>query len=96
MTASASARTARRTSRSSISGAARHAQPAGVPPADAIETAECWELALRRTDEHTPAVLALTRQNLPTTVRGDAGENLLRQGRLSSWPRPPPPAPGPP
>jgi transketolase len=32
-------------------------------PADAVETAECWELALRRLDG--PTVLALTRQNLP-------------------------------
>jgi transketolase len=32
-------------------------------PADAVETAECWELALRRSDG--PTVLALTRQNLP-------------------------------
>jgi transketolase len=32
-------------------------------PCDAVETAECWELALARTDG--PSVLALTRQNLP-------------------------------
>ena len=32
-------------------------------PCDAIETAECWELALNRIDG--PTVLALTRQNLP-------------------------------
>jgi transketolase len=32
-------------------------------PADAVETAECWEIALRRADG--PTVLALTRQNLP-------------------------------
>jgi transketolase len=32
-------------------------------PADSIEVAECWELALNRTDG--PTVLALTRQNLP-------------------------------
>jgi transketolase len=32
-------------------------------PADVIETAECWMLALR--SEKTPSVLALTRQNLP-------------------------------
>ena len=31
-------------------------------PADVVETAECWEQALRRTDG--PSVLALTRQNL--------------------------------
>jgi transketolase len=32
-------------------------------PCDAVETAECWELALNRIDG--PTVLALTRQNLP-------------------------------
>jgi transketolase len=32
-------------------------------PCDSIEVAECWELALNRTDG--PTVLALTRQNLP-------------------------------
>jgi transketolase len=42
-------------------------------PCDAVETAECWELALTRTDG--PSVLALTRQNLPqlrlTQVEGN-------------------------
>jgi transketolase len=41
-------------------------------PADAIEVAECWELALNRTNG--PTVLALTRQNLPqlrTTAPAD-------------------------
>jgi len=33
-------------------------------PCDAIETAECWELALA--DTRHPSVLALSRQNLPT------------------------------
>ncbi|MBX7533500.1 transketolase [Qipengyuania sp. 1XM1-15A] len=32
-------------------------------PADAVETAECWDIALRSKDR--PAVLALSRQNLP-------------------------------
>ena len=32
-------------------------------PADAVETAECWEIALRQKDR--PTVLALSRQNLP-------------------------------
>jgi transketolase len=45
-------------------------------PADALETAECWELALKRADG--PSVLALSRQNLPA-LRMDAGEN--RSGR---------------
>ncbi|BBC03173.1 MULTISPECIES: transketolase [Bradyrhizobium] len=41
-------------------------------PCDAVETAECWELALNRVDG--PTVLALTRQNLPqlrTTAPND-------------------------
>jgi len=38
-------------------------------PCDAVEVAECWELALNRTNG--PTVLALTRQNLPQ-LRTDA------------------------
>jgi len=46
-------------------------------PADAIETAECWQLALEtRTG---PTVLALTRQNLPT-IRGAGDDNLCARG----------------
>ncbi|WEK47177.1 MAG: transketolase [Candidatus Andeanibacterium colombiense] len=40
-------------------------------PADAIETAECWALALQ--SPKTPSVLALSRQNLPA-VRGEGDE----------------------
>ncbi|MCW5737131.1 MAG: transketolase [Enhydrobacter sp.] len=46
-------------------------------PADAIETAECWQLALET--RSSPTVLALTRQNLPT-VRGVGDENLCARG----------------
>jgi transketolase len=46
-------------------------------PADAMETAECWQLALTRT--HGPTVLALTRQNLPP-ARKDAGANHCAEG----------------
>ena len=46
-------------------------------PADAMETAECWELALRRKDG--PSVLALSRQNLPA-LRDDDDENLCLRG----------------
>jgi len=46
-------------------------------PADAIETAECWELALA--SAHTPSVLSLSRQNLPTLER-PVGENLSARG----------------
>ncbi|KAF0113413.1 MAG: transketolase [Rhodospirillaceae bacterium] len=43
-------------------------------PADAVETAECWALALK--NEHRPSVLCLSRQNLPT-VRIDHTEDTL-------------------
>ena len=46
-------------------------------PADAVETAECWEIALREADR--PTVLALTRQNLPQ-LRLEPGENLSAKG----------------
>jgi transketolase len=46
-------------------------------PADAMETAECWELAMRRTDG--PSVLALSRQALPA-LRSDPGENRSARG----------------
>ena len=47
-------------------------------PADAVETLECWQIAL----EHRtgPSVLALTRQNLPTVRRTDSKENLCARG----------------
>jgi transketolase len=48
-------------------------------PAEGIETAECWELALAATD--TPSVLALTRQALPNLRAGMAGpENMSARG----------------
>ncbi|MBV9052649.1 MAG: transketolase [Hyphomicrobiales bacterium] len=47
-------------------------------PADAIETAECWQIALGH--KSGPVLLALTRQNLKP-ARADAGkENLCAQG----------------
>jgi transketolase len=42
-------------------------------PGDAIEVAECWELALNRIDG--PTVLALTRQNLPQLRTTAPAEN---------------------
>jgi transketolase len=47
-------------------------------PADAVETAECWQLALERTDG--PSLLALTRQNLPQVRKDAGGENLSATG----------------
>ena len=47
-------------------------------PADLMETAECWQLALEA--RGTPSVLALTRQKLPA-VRGEAAkENCCAHG----------------
>ena len=46
-------------------------------PADAVETAECWAIAIANASG--PSLLALTRQNLPT-VRGDAAENRSARG----------------
>jgi transketolase len=52
-------------------------------PADAVETAECWALALQSEE---PSVLALTRQNLPPLRTEAASENLSARGayRLKS------------
>ncbi|MEA3543453.1 MAG: transketolase [Pseudomonadota bacterium] len=47
-------------------------------PADIVETAECWELALK--DAGGPSVLALTRQNLPQLRTQKASENLSAKG----------------
>lgn len=47
-------------------------------PADAVETAECWQIALE--SEKTPSTLALTRQNLPTVRTEFVAENLSSQG----------------
>ena len=46
-------------------------------PADAIETAECWELAIRRAEG--PSLLVLTRQPVPT-LRTDPAENRSARG----------------
>ena len=47
-------------------------------PADAVETAECWELALE--NKHGPSVLALTRQNLPQLRQGYDEHNRCAPG----------------
>jgi transketolase len=46
-------------------------------PADGVETAECWELAI--TTKTTPSVLALSRQAVPN-LRGDDAENRSAKG----------------
>jgi transketolase len=47
-------------------------------PADGVETAECWELAIRPGD--TPSVLALTRQAVPNLRTAHTDENLCARG----------------
>jgi transketolase len=47
-------------------------------PADSVECAECWEIAL--CTEATPSILALTRQGLPLLRTAHTDENLSRKG----------------
>ena len=47
-------------------------------PCDAIETAECWQLALEA--KNRPSVLALTRQNLPQLRNRFDNENICATG----------------
>lgn len=47
-------------------------------PADIIETAECWELALKNRDR--PSVLVLSRQNLPMLRTTHSNENRSSRG----------------
>jgi hypothetical protein len=47
-------------------------------PADVIETAECWALALETAA--TPSVLALSRQNLPQLRTDEGGINRSAKG----------------
>jgi transketolase len=47
-------------------------------PCDAVETVECWQLALEAKDR--PSVLALTRQNLPQLRRARDERNLCVAG----------------
>jgi len=47
-------------------------------PADAVETAEAWEIAL--SEAARPSVLALSRQNLPTQRTEFTAKNLTAQG----------------
>ena len=47
-------------------------------PADAVEVAECWELAIRATD--TPSAMVLTRQGLPAVRTEGDNDNLCAKG----------------
>jgi transketolase len=53
-------------------------------PADLMETAECWEVALR--SAHRPSVLALTRQNLPQLRTSVTTRNLSAFGAYELLP----------
>ncbi len=47
-------------------------------PCDAVETAECWQVALASAG--MPSTLALSRQNLPTLRGVDSGVNMSAKG----------------
>ena len=64
-----------RRSSSTTSGAC---SAANCRPCDAVETAECWQLALK--DETRPSVLALTRQKLKPARIAYSDENLCARG----------------
>ncbi|MBA4349712.1 MAG: transketolase, partial [Rhodobacter sp.] len=49
-----------------------------IRPADLVETAEAWEVALMQTS--TPTVLALSRQNLPAVRKTHVNQNLVSKG----------------
>jgi transketolase len=47
-------------------------------PADAVETAECWSLALQ--NDTGPSIMVLTRQKLPALRKTHTDENLCARG----------------
>jgi len=47
-------------------------------PADAVETAECWKIALEQKDR--PTILALSRQGLPQVRLDAANDNMSARG----------------
>jgi transketolase len=47
-------------------------------PADGVETAEAWELAL--TDSRRPSLIAFSRQDVPTVRQAHTSENLTAKG----------------
>ena len=60
--------------------ATMRATPGGLflRPADGVEVAECWELALEAKDE--PVALIMTREATPAVREGYTAENLCRRG----------------
>ncbi|MEM1371050.1 MAG: transketolase, partial [Pseudomonadota bacterium] len=51
-------------------------------PAEGIETAECWQLAL--TDTKRPSILALSRQSVPNLRHADPGTGAAADNRCAS------------
>ncbi|MBL4917821.1 transketolase [Szabonella alba] len=49
-----------------------------IRPADMVEVAEAWEIAL--SSQKTPAVLALSRQNLPAVRKTHSNRNMVSMG----------------
>jgi transketolase len=47
-------------------------------PADAVETAECWQLALK--ERNRPSIVVLTRQNVPPVRLAPNDDNLCARG----------------
>ena len=47
-------------------------------PADGVETAECWEMALK--NQTGPSTIALTRQTVPSVRKEHTDENLASRG----------------
>ena len=47
-------------------------------PADGVETAECWQIAMENT--HRPSLLAFSRQDVPTARTTHTSENLSARG----------------
>jgi transketolase len=47
-------------------------------PGDAVEVAECWEIAV--STENTPSAISLTRQGIPTLRKDAGGENQCAKG----------------
>jgi transketolase len=47
-------------------------------PGDAMETAECWDVAMHHKDG--PVLMVLSRQNMPTLPRDHGAENLSARG----------------
>jgi transketolase len=53
-------------------------------PADPVETAECWQLALENANR--PSILALTRQNLAPFRKANSQTNLCAKGAYEASP----------